>query len=127
MGETIVVGGSRYSPPSENWWEADDDCAADCVMESVRYVEYRQASVHEGHRRHAELVLGYVPVSFSWSPTQGATRPPVQATKNVARSVCDTASALIAKTMPKPTVVTDGADWDVATRAEDLDRFLVGT
>jgi hypothetical protein len=44
----------------------------------------------------------------------------------VVRSVCDTATALIAKFRPKPTFVTDGADWDVQQMAMDLDRFMVG-
>jgi hypothetical protein len=40
--------------------------------------------------------------------------------------VCDTATALISKFRPKPSFVTDGADWSVQRMAMDLDRFMVG-
>ena len=54
------------------------------------------------------------------------TRPPHEATRSVIRSVCDTATALIAKFRPKPAIVTLGADWNVQHMAADLDRFLQG-
>lgn len=140
MGEYIVVGAGKYARPDSLWWDVTTlydvahppseakiyEAQADALMSQVRYLEYRQQGIHDGHRRHAELVLGYVPPALAWTQTSGATRREVLATKNAVRGACDTATAMIAKTMPKPTIITDGADWDVQQRAADLDRFLVG-
>src|SRR5207247_1156049 len=38
----------------------------------------------------------------------------------------DTATALIVRSRPKASIVTDGADWKIQQQAEDLDQFLVG-
>lgn len=126
MAEKIVVGGPRYEDPERDWWDAEDTEKANLLMQSVRAIEQRQTSITEGHQRHADIYSGYTPVGLSWGGPNSVVRNPVQATRNIVRSVCDTATALISKTWPRPRIVTDGADWDVQRRAEQLDKFLVG-
>jgi hypothetical protein len=112
-----------------NWWELarGDDNLGRKVVETCQDIENRQVGIHEGNRRHARIYAGYLPQGLSWgvSPT-ASQRQPFEATKALVRSVCDTATALIVRTRPKATFVTDGADWDTQLAAEDLDQFMVG-
>jgi hypothetical protein len=116
------------------WWEYDVDQTkgpnsnkATCVIETVQEIERRQSSIHAGHRRHAKIYAGYLPGGLSQgaSPTN-PVRQPFEATKAVVRSVCDTATAMIVRSRPRPEFVTDGADWDVQQQAEDMNKFTMG-
>jgi hypothetical protein len=110
-----------------DWWEIED--AADrarAVFTLVKEIEQRQSSIQDGNIRHAREYSGYTPAALNWSLKGGLTRERTQNTKNLIRSVCDTATALISKTRPKPTPVTDGAEWSLQQQAQQLDRFLVG-
>lgn len=126
MSETFLAGGPKFrDPEGPPWWaEEDPGDAARSLLETVRAIEYRQSSIAEGHRRHAEIYAGYTPVGVGFSSE--SVRPPLHATRNVVRSICDTATALISRTWPRPRVVTDGGDWEVQNRAQLLDKFLVG-
>lgn len=112
------------------WYEVDKDepdKVARTIIETVRDIEQRQTSIFEGNRRHARIYAGYLPNGMAWSSGPGTNvRAPFEATKAVIRSVCDTATALIVRSRPKATIVTDGADWDIQRQAKDLDQFLVG-
>lgn len=118
------------------WWEvpkaeADEDqtnpTLARKVVETVQDIETRQFSIFEGNRRHAKIYAGYLPNALTWgtSPT-ASQRSPFEATKAVVRSVCDTATALIVRSRPKASFVTDGGDWKIQHQAEDMDQFMVG-
>lgn len=128
MSEYIVVGGSgKAVKPSQNWYEEEDGVErARLLMETLREIDSRQSSITNGNRRHAEIYSSYIPVGFSYSTPAGYSKPQVQATRNVVRSVCDTATALIGKNLPRPRIVTDGGDWDLQQKAFQLDKFLVG-
>ena len=120
------------NPQVEPWWELPrksgeaNEVLARRVIETCQDIERRQSGIFAGNRRHAKLYAGYLPTSMAWgvSPTAN-TREPFETTKAVVRSICDTATALIVRTRPKATFVTDGADWDVQLQAEDLDQFTV--
>jgi hypothetical protein len=79
------------------WWEADEadpEDVARLVFETVKDIERRQQSIHDGHRRHARAYAGYTPAGLAWGDTQGVrVREPHEVTRSVIRSVCDTATA----------------------------------
>lgn len=113
------------------WWEAaegsDDQLTADLLVERCRTIEDSQIYLYEDNIRHAKMYDGRVPPHYQWNSgiiRSDGNEP--ELTKNVIRSVVDTATALIARTRPKATIVTDGANWDVQMLAKDLDNFLVG-
>lgn len=116
------------------WWVYDRDDAkgpnenmARALIEMVQDIERRQKGIHEGHRRHAKIYAGYLPNGLSQGASaQSVSRAPVEATKHLIRSICDTATALIVRSRPRPTFVTDGADWEVQKQAEDMDKFSLG-
>lgn len=127
MAEYVIVGGPKVVKPTTNWFEEESPVdRVRCLMETIREIDYRQSSIANGNRRHADIYASYVPVGFSYSSPSGYSRPQVQATRNVIRSVCDTATALIGKNLPRPRIVTDGGNWDLQQRAYQLDKFLVG-
>jgi hypothetical protein len=114
------------------WWEheATDDSnpqLARAVIDTCQDIEKRQFSIFEGNRRHAKIYAGYLPQGLAWgsSPTANA-RVPFEATKGLIRSVCDTATALIVRTRPRAAIVTDGADWNVAQEADQMEQFCTG-
>lgn len=124
---------SKYDIPEHAWWEEaspGEDPRSKAVAErlfcTVKDIIHRQTSICEGNLRHAREYLGYTPSSMSYAAADSIVRERTEATKNLVRSVCDTATALIAKSRPKPTIVTDGAEFSVQERAKQLDRFLVG-
>lgn len=114
------------------WWEVPrkagepNEALARRVIDTCQDIERRQQGIFDGNRRHARLYAGYLPQAMQWGvqPT-AAIRAPFETTKAVVRSICDTATALIVRTRPKASFVTDGADWDVQLAAEDLDQFTV--
>lgn len=127
MAEYIIVGGPKVTKPTTNWFEEDTpEERARVIMETIKELDYRQSSITNGNRRHADIYASYIPVGFSYNSPSGYSRPQVQATKNVIRNVCDTATALIGKNLPRPRIVTDGGDWDLQQKAYQLDKFLVG-
>lgn len=111
------------------WWDRDldDPNIARGVFDTVRDIERRQGSIHDGNKRHARIYAGYLPSGMvdGAAPTSNM-RMPFAATKNLVRSVCDVGHAMIVKSRPKATFVTDGADWKVQMQADDLDQFMVG-
>lgn len=111
------------------WWdrELDDPSIARSMFDTVRDIERRQMSIHDGNKRHARIYAGYMPSGMidGAQPTSNM-RMPFAATKNLIRSVCDVGHAMIVKSRPKATFVTDGADWKIQMQAEDLDQFMVG-
>jgi len=126
--ETIILGnGQTVKQPDTLWFQETEGLErARVLMQTLRHVDFRQSSIASGNRRHAEIYASYLPVGFSWASPTGYSRPLVQATRNVVRSVCDTATALIGKNLPRPRIVTDGGDWDLQRKASLLDKFLVG-
>lgn len=123
-------------PDSElPWWDRESvvtaaeigDDLANAVCATVLDIEVRQVSIFEGNRRHARIYAGYLPNGLAWGSGPSVTqKQPFSATRAVIRSVCDTATALIVRSRPKPSFVTDGGDWKIQHQAEDLDQFMVG-
>jgi hypothetical protein len=115
-----------------DWWDIPRDAdgpneqLARRVIETCQDIERRQQGIFDGNRRHAKLYAGYLPQAMAWGVSPSANvRQPFETTKAVVRSICDTATALIVRTRPKASFVTDGADWETQLQAEDLDQFTV--
>lgn len=111
------------------WWDIEigDENVGRVMLDMVRDIERRQSSIHDGNKRHARIYAGYLPSGlFDGAAPTSNMRAPFAATKNLVRSVCDVATAMIVRTRPKSSFITTGADWKVQMQAEDLDQFMVG-
>ena len=104
-----------------------DKRLASVLFDTVERIERSQEAIHTANIRHAKLYQGYIPPGFG-SKSKVLTRDieHYKVTKNIVRSVCDTATALIGRVRPKATFSTDGADWSLQQRAELLDLAMVG-
>lgn len=100
---------------------------ARAIVATAQDIERRQSGIHEGNKRHARIYAGYLPqgLTLGTSPN-AAVRTPFAATKSIVRSACETATALIVRSRPRPTFVTDGADFKIQQAAEDMDQFMIG-
>jgi len=111
------------------WWDEELEKAklASAVFSAVEDIEKDQQGIHEANERHAKLYSGYSPPGLGFStPTSRSDYKKYEVTKNVVKSVCDTATALIGKTRPKATFLTDGGDWEMQRKAKLLDQAIVG-
>jgi hypothetical protein len=134
----VDAAGIYGMPLPHPWWEMPEQGPgteanqfnaklAGAVIQTVQDIERRQPGIWEGHRRHARIYAGYLPSALAWgiSP-QANQRLPYETTKALVRSICDTATALIIRSRPRPAIVTDGADWKMQQQAEDLEQFMTG-
>lgn len=109
------------------WWDAEQGEAHSDLFRLVRDIEQRQSAIQAGNVSHARMYAGYTPPGLQWSSSvTKSERTETEATKNLVRSVVDTAHALISKSRPKATISTVDADWALWTTSRLLDRFLVG-
>lgn len=111
------------------WWESDVKAndLAKMLFRTVEEIEKEQSSIHDMNELHAKMYQGYTPPGFGGK--RGVFRGQHwnhDVTKNIIRSVCDTATALIGRLRPKATFVTDGGDWELQRKAELLDQAMVG-
>lgn len=104
----------------------DDKELAEAVFREVSAIEDYQPHVLENYKLFFEKYSGYSPVAMQWKENATLTRPLFAETRGLIRAACETATALIAQHMPKATVSTSGADFDLIRQARDLDLFLVG-
>lgn len=116
--------------PSAHWWDkkkCNDEALSKRIFETVQDIEAEQGDIHDANERHARLYQGYTPPGLGFrNPVRRRDYAKYLVTKNITRSMCDTATSLIAKTRPKATFITDGADWKVQRKAELLDQAMVG-
>lgn len=133
MSELISTNYADPTNPAEKQWflydkESDANSPlANVICATVQDIENRQISIYDGNRRHARIYCGYTPIGLTWGSGPGVNvRQPFEATKNVARGVCDTATSLIVKNRPKATFVTTGGDFETQMQAEDMDQFILG-
>lgn len=134
MSEIVSTNWSGPITKAENgqWHTIDREPGtnpklAAAIVATVRDIEQRQISITDGNRRNARLYCGYTPIGLTWGNGPGINvRHPFEATRNIARGICDTATSLIVKNRPKSTFVTDGADFEIQMQAEDMDQFVMG-
>jgi hypothetical protein len=114
--------------PSVFWHEAPKMQAHEQLMATVKKIDQDQSYIHDLNLEHAKMYSGFAPVGMDWANKQSLRerRKHTDATKNIGRSVCDTAAALIAKNRPKATIMTEGGDWELHQRAAGLDKLIFG-
>lgn len=114
---------------TKTWWEQDDEALGwKDVLAYVRGVEMSQSYQHELNIRNARLYTNADMLGIDWTLTEKSpTRKRIsRVVENVIQSVCDTATAIIAKNRPRAAFVTDGANWALQRRAMLLEKFTEG-
>lgn len=115
----------QSSGHEEFWYRAETN-VHESLFSHVRGVEENQKHVHDANLLHAKLYSNRELLGVDWGTQirRSGRQPLGPVTENVIQSVIDTATALIAKARPKPTIITDGAVWSLQRKAVELDKFL---
>jgi hypothetical protein len=121
--------GSGNSGLPGYWWEQGDGITKthDRVFDTVRFLDKEQAYKSRDTLRNVRL-YGSLPV-YGLSPSAFATTDPTKKKRikvNVVRMVVDTAVAHVAKERPRPSPMTDGANYRLQKQARDLGKFVLG-
>lgn len=111
------------------WWEQTKGQVHGAVIGVVKQIQERQQYRHQANLTHLKLygntdALGMNSFFYSQpNPINTMHRPVL----NVVQSCVDTAAAKIAKNKPSPKILTDGANWKLGRKAENLTKFLNGS
>lgn len=107
------------------WWSRDEGDAHKVVHQLFERVERDDSERIENYRRFMRLYGG---ADFRGLDEGSYYRvaDPGRITLNIIESVIDTAVARITKANPRPTFLTDGADWSKQREAKNLTRFTDG-
>ncbi len=111
------------------WWLCDEEACHEAVFCHVTNLEKKQSHVHDNAIKFAKLYANTDPIGLDWtlqSRRISRSDSPGQSTLNGIQSAVDTATALIAKSRPRATFTTDGAEWSMQRRAKKLEKFVEG-
>ncbi len=114
-----------------DWWlntNEDSSGTFNDVFGYIESLEQEQSYIRELNSLHAQLYANHEVLGIGGKFDRGSWfgRRSFAVTENVVSSVCDTATAMIARNRPKPTFQTDGANWSVKQRAKKLEKFVLG-
>lgn len=121
----------NITPRGANWWRAKSKAELQsAVLDTAAYLKeqqayrWRQASIHA--RMYGNLPLA----SYAGSNLQKMNTPnnlPIdRPTMNVVQSCVDTLVSRIGQSKPKPTFLTDAADYKQRSLAKQLNNFISG-
>jgi hypothetical protein len=113
---------------SDFWWQAKPAELDESVFRYVKALEEQQVDVRQEGLRHARLYANYNPPGLDLRATGNARwrRNSTAVSENVIESVIDTMVSLVGKNRPRPTFMTDGADWKTQRKAKKLEKFIAG-
>ncbi len=111
-----------------NWWESEAETRHNDVFGYVESLEQEQDYQRELNALHAQLYANHevMGIGGKYDRSAWSGRRSFSVTENIISSVCDTATAMIARNRPKPTFQTDGANWSTKQRAKKLEKFVTG-
>lgn len=118
--------GPIYYPKSTDvyWWKEDAERIYQTISNYVSFLEKNQPYQVQDDKRHLKL-YGNNDI-FSLRPRAYSHTRSDRLKVNVVKSICDTATAKIAKNKVKPTFLTSGGDWSMQNKAKKLEKFALG-
>lgn len=112
------------------WWRTPKKGVAQAVTDCFRAIENDRKGISKDNVRHARLYGSRDIASLGLTGGMAAGvrygEKIAHSTDNLVQSVCDTATALIAKDRPRARFVTDGAEFSEYQRAQLLEKFVFG-
>lgn len=111
------------------WAERSNEDGAIALAEVVRRIRQEQEPLYQDRLIHASMYGGSELAAYSGGISSGTelAAPPNQLSLNIVKTMVNAATARIAaRNPPKPTFVTDGANWDARSKAEAMDKGLAG-
>lgn len=122
-----LKGGARGS----NWWRAKTKAELQsAVLDTAAYLKENQQYRWRSASIHARMYGNQPLASYAGSNLQKTNQPnnlPIdRPTMNVVQSCVDTLAARIGQSKPKPTFLTDAADYKQRTLAKQMNTFING-
>lgn len=132
--ETVKVrtkAGDNVTPRGANWWRAKSKAELmSAVLDTAAYLKeqqayrWRQASIHA--RMYGNLPLSSFAGSNLTKMNQPNAMPVDRPTMNVVQSCIDTLVSRIGQSKPKPTFLTEAANYKQRSLAKQLNNFIAG-
>lgn len=112
------------------WFRTEHKNVSKAVEDCFRSLENDRKDISKLNVRHARLYgsrdIAGLGLTAGMAAGQRYTQQITQSTDNLIQSVCDTATALIAKDRPRARFMTDGAEFTEYQRAQLLEKFVFG-
>lgn len=123
--ETQKQNAGNYLISARWWFEQEREKVWPAVIARLQHIRDRQEGRRKEQLLYASLYGNLPRLGFglnSYTRIAGASRVVL----NVCQSATDTLIAKMSKDRPRPMFATDGADFEVRKRAEQLDKYVEG-
>lgn len=107
------------------WWEYEKGELYKGVFETIKHLQLKQASKKQANLRNVRLYGNSDILGFRWGE-YSSLKSLNRLTLNVVQSAVDTATARIAKTLPKPMFLTEDGDYSMIRKAKSLEQYIGG-
>jgi hypothetical protein len=116
---------------SPRWWELDEDSLAQGVIDMGESLERQSEDRQQAFVRHARLYENCEIDSMNGREYSAAIVRQILSgaglmSLNVGASCVDTLTAKVTKNRPRPTFLTNGANWTSQIKARNLDKWSRG-
>lgn len=113
------------------WWTLDEKEMAAAIAATVRFIQRHQGSRIEQLAVSTRLygnssVYSLMGTSFTRASSVNSNPVSQRISNNICESVIDTLESKVAKNKVVPTYITNGGDWSVQKKAEQLTKFTQG-
>jgi hypothetical protein len=111
-----------------HWWREDKGKRHECITAAVRFLRSQQTARTQTNLRCARLYGNLDHEGFGLRSYNRTLTGPnsTRISLNVIAACCDTLTAKIAKSLPRPSFQTEGANWLQQMAARKLDSFMKG-
>jgi len=108
------------------WWKLEKNQVHDRVFAVAEEIEFNQSHLRHRWEQFARLYSNRIEIGITTTREQPIDDFDTLVTKNVVKSVIDTARSIIAKNRVRVRVLTNGAEWTDKRKAKKLEQFLYG-
>jgi len=112
-----------------HWWKNSKTDLHKDVFAYIGYLEKNQSYKSADNLRHARLYGNYELNgldSYSYTRVETSNHVSHRVTLNIIQSMVDTVVSKIGKNKPRPTFLTDGAEFTLQRKAQNLTKFVEG-
>lgn len=107
------------------WWNSKKGEIHKSVFETINHLKVKQANKSEENLRNLRLYGNSEVLGLRWGD-HSTVKNLSKLTLNVIQSAVDTATARIAKTKPKPMLLTEDGDYSMIRKAKGLEQYVGG-
>jgi len=115
-----------YNYTTNWWWKSPDKDLASILFGYYKWLDQNQLQYRKDFESYGRLYSDNDNILYGIAPRAYASTRVDRLRLNVVKSMCDTATAKIAKNKVKATFLTSGGDYTLQKKAKKLDKFVLG-